>query len=265
MHLSIMIVIGICAMLTLAMGIIFFVILYQRRVIAHQVELKKTNEQKELELIQASIRSEEKERMRIASELHDDVNATLSSARLFLYKEPGGKYADEAIGQAKALLDESMLKIRTISHKLQPAILQHLGLEQSLQALIETIGKTGAITARHAAIKPLPRMNDTMELSAYRIAQEMVANILKHSQATTLYLETDAGDEQITLLFTHDGQGLTQDTYESLIYKQGATGLKNIVSRLKSMNAAIQYYVTDGLWYTMLTLPYELKPADQCQ
>ena len=54
-------------MLVLAMGIIFFVMLYQRGVIAHQMELKKINEQKERELIQACIQSEERERMRIAS------------------------------------------------------------------------------------------------------------------------------------------------------------------------------------------------------
>src|SRR3954464_4308784 len=104
-----------CAMLTLALGIIFFVILYQRRVISHQIELKKINDQKELELIRASIQSEEEERMRIASELHDDVNATLASVRLYLYKEKDVQYDEQIINLSKQLLDESIEKIRNIS------------------------------------------------------------------------------------------------------------------------------------------------------
>lgn len=256
MNLSVLIIVGICAMLTLAMGIIFFIVLYQRRVIAHQLELKKINDRKELELVQASIISEEKERMRIASELHDDVNATLSSAKLFLYKGNGGQYEDEAIGRAKALLDESIFKVRAISHKLQPTMLQYVGLEQSLHALIETIGKPGTVATRHLAMAPLPRMDDTVELSVYRIAQEVVTNILKHSEATTLSLVTDSAGGSIALEFTHDGKGLTQDEYEQLTYKKGATGLKNIVNRLKSINATIQYRVTDELMNkTHLTLP----------
>ena len=78
-------IIGIAAMLLLAFGIIFFVVMYQRRVIRHQQEIKVLYEQKQQELINASIQGEEQERMRIASELHDDVGATLSSVRLFLH------------------------------------------------------------------------------------------------------------------------------------------------------------------------------------
>ncbi len=256
MNISSLIVIGICAMLTLAMGIIFFVILYQRRVIAHQLELKKINEQKELELIQASIRSEEEERSRIASELHDDVNATLASAKLFLYKEEGAHYDAQNIRRSKELLDESMSKIRDISHKLQPATLQHLGLERSLQAMIETIGRSGAIHTRHTGTTPLPRMEETVELSAYRMAQEILVNILKHAGATTLEVETYAADGQVVLLFTHDGKGLEQEAYESLIYKKGALGLKNMANRLRSVGGRLQYYTPDGQWYkTMLTVP----------
>lgn len=256
MNLSILIVIGICAMLTLAMSIIFFVVLYQRRIIAHQIELKTINAQKEQELVQASIISQEKERKRIAEELHDDVNATLSSAKLFLYKGKSQHYEDESIARAKTLLDESILKIRSISHMLQPSMLQYVGLEQSLRVLIDTIGKTGAVTTGYLAINTLPRLDDTVELSVYRITQEVVTNILKHSQATTLSLTTDVADDKISLEFTHDGKGLKQDTYESLVFQKETTGLKNIVSRLKSINATIQYYLSDELLNkTILTLP----------
>lgn len=251
---------GICAMLLSALGVIFFVILYKRRVNTHQVELKKVNEQKELELIQASIQSEEEERMRIASELHDDVNATLASARLFLYKNKDAQYDENIVNQSKELLDESMAKIRNISHKLQPAALQHLGLELSLQALIETLARSGAISARHIAAQPLPRVADATELAAYRIAQELLANIIKHSAASTIVLETRATTENIVLLFVHDGTGLTEKTFESLVSKKGAIGLKNIINRLKLLKATIRFQKTaDNEYHTLLTVPVGLN------
>jgi two-component system NarL family sensor kinase len=251
-----LIIIGIFAMLLLAFGIIFFVVLYQRRIISHQEELKKITQQKELELIQASIQSAEDERARIASELHDDVGATLASARLFLYKAKDADYNESGINQSKDLLDESIYKIRDISHKLQPAILQHLGLQLALQSLIEVMDRSKKIQSRFVVKNPLPRTDEATELAAYRIAQEVINNIIKHAQATQINMDLDAGDGKITITFAHNGMGLTHEMYQQLVYKKGATGLKNIVNRLKAVNAGIQFYKEDEQWYkTTISLP----------
>jgi signal transduction histidine kinase len=252
--------IGIVSMLFLALGVIFFVVLYQRRVIAHQLELKTINQQKELELIQASIQSEEAERMRIASELHDDVGATLASARLFLYKDKNAVFDESVINQSKELLDESISKIRNISHKLQPATLQHLGLELSLQSFIETIDRSGKISVKHTPVNHLPRVAANIELSVYRISQELITNIIKHATATIISVETNATNSHISLLFTHNGLGLTQIEYEEQIYKKGSTGLKNIVNRVKSIDATLQFYKSeDSSFATELIIPISSK------
>lgn len=256
MSLGSLIVVGIVVMLALALSIIFFVILYQRRIIAHQLELKKINAQKELELIQASILSEEAERNRIAGELHDDVVATLASARLFLYKAKDTQYDEEIIAHSKQLLDESISKVRNISHKLQPAILQHLGLDRSLQAMAETINVSGSVKVQYVSNCPLPRVADNVELAAYRISQELFTNILKHAIAKNLNVLTDVGPGSIQIIFTHDGMGMSQEMYEEQIFKKGATGLKNIVNRLKSMNAAIHFKkMNENLYAITLTIP----------
>jgi len=256
LSLNTIIVVGIAAMLLLAIGIIIFVILYQRRVISHQLELKKINEQKELELIQASIQSEEGERNRIASELHDDVVATLASARLFLYKGADVSFETEKINQAKDLLDESIGKIRGISHKLQPALLQHIGLQLSLQSLIETIDRSGSIKAVHYIMSTIPRTGDHIELSAYRIAQELITNIVKHAQASSISIRSGMEQDNIVIIFNHDGVGITNELYRELIYKKGSTGLKNIVNRLKSVNGKIDFHITDNqLYRTELSIP----------
>jgi two-component system, NarL family, sensor kinase len=256
-NLTSLIIIGIAAMLALAMGVILFVVMYQRKVIRHQVELKQIEEKKELELIQASIQSEEQERMRIATELHDDVGATLASARLFLHQK---ELMDEsAIQQSKELLDESIQKIRSISHKLQPSTLYHLGLQTSLQSLSEIISKTGVVKVVYVKLNDLPRLDAQLELSAYRVVQELMNNCIKHANAQNITMQADANGE-LKIKLSHDGKGLLQQDYEELIYKKGAIGLKNIVNRLKSINANISFD-KDGDWYT-IAVAAPLIPAN---
>jgi signal transduction histidine kinase len=255
-NLTILIIIATIAMLVLASAIIFFVILYQKRVIYHQQELKRINDQKQLELIQASIQGEEEERTRIASELHDDVGATLSSIRLFLHAA-GKKDADVSIlNTSKELLDESIQKIRNISHKLQPALLQQLGLQSSLESFAMMITNTGKIRVTYSTSVVLPRLHENTELSIYRITQELTNNIIRHANATTINIETLLQPNHLITTLVHNGKGLTEKMYQEHIYKKGSIGLKNIVNRLKAIDAIIQFYQKeDGNFSIVINAP----------
>jgi two-component system NarL family sensor kinase len=247
-------------MLMLASAIIFFVILYQKRIIHHQQELKRINDQKQLELIQASIQGEEKERNRIASELHDDVGATLSSIRLYLYAA-GKKDADISIlNTSKELLDESIQKIRNISHKLQPALLQQLGLQSSLESFATMITNTGKINVTYSTSDALPRLHENTELSIYRITQELTNNIIRHANATVLKIETLLRSGYLITSLIHNGEGLTEEMYQEQIYKKGSIGLKNIVNRLKTIGATIQFNKKDdGDFSIAIIAPLEIN------
>lgn len=254
LDLNILILIGIAAMLSLAAGVILFVMMYQRRVLKHQLDIELINQQNEIERIQASIQSEEGERMRIATELHDDVGATLASIRLFLYN---AEHNEGAIQQSKQLLDESIQKIRNISHKLQPATLQHLGLQVSLQALAEMIGSSNTISVVYENRSALPRMADNIELSVYRVVQELINNILKHAHATELMISTEVVISKLILLIRHNGNGMVQEDYMDNIYKRGAIGLKNIVNRLRSVNANIMFSKDADHYKIIIETPFK--------
>jgi len=188
------------------------------------------------------------------------VVATLASARLFLYKTKDTQYDEQVINQAKQLLDESISKVRNISHKLQPATLQHLGLERSLQAIAESVNMSGVVSVQYIGNTQLPRVADNAELAAYRVSQEVMANILKHSGAKNISVITDVIPAGIQITFIHNGSGMSQEMYEEQIFKKGATGLKNIVNRLKSINATIQFKkVEEQLFTTTLTIPLSEK------
>lgn len=248
------VVIGIVAMLILALGLILFVVMYQRRVISYQLELKKISKQQELELIQASIESEEHERGRIASELHDDVSTTLASARLFLHKT-NDTFKEEDIAQSKELLDTSIARIREISHKLQPATLQHLGLQSALQSILDLLDRSGEVITTYISDVSLPRLTDKVELAVYRICQELMNNIIKHAKPASLKLEVTLANEIICMTFIHDGDGITNAQFEDGVYKQGANGLKNILNRLKLIDGSLNFYKESGHYRAELSIP----------
>jgi len=236
------IAIAAAAMLLLAGGVVVFVLLYQRRVIRHQLDLKKLEQQKQHDLLQASIRAGETERQRIAEELHDDVGATLSSIRLFLHARDGAAPKPAALPQIKELLDEAIGKVRSLSHQLQPALLQRLGLEAALKSYTETLGSSGALAVHFVQLGPLPKLPPDTELAVYRIVQELATNAIRHGRATTLWVETGGGvAEQWCVTFLHNGRGLTQEDFDAQLFKPDAIGLKNIATRVALIRAVLRF------------------------
>ena len=252
MNVQIFIVIGIAVMLLLAMSIILFVIMYQRRI-------ENINKQKERELILASIKSEEEERMRIASELHDDIGTTLSSVRLFLHSNDTKNNNYAAVNQSKELLDESIQKIRNISHKLQPVTLHIMGLQKALQSHIQMLNQNQLIRFEITFLNTIPSLDSNIELAVYRTFQELINNIIKHSQTDNIHVTASIEHNILMLCITHNGTGLTQELYDKMLYKQGATGLKNIDNRIKVINATLQFSKSEDQYVTQLTVPIPIE------
>src|ERR1700712_6138277 len=118
---------GTFGMFLMAIGIVVFVIFHQRKVIRYQMQMKKLEDEKQQMLLQASIRFQEKERQRIAADLHDDAGPLLATARLYLnenliHQEPAIQL--QSIFSAKQIIDDSIQLIRNISHSLMPPTLK---------------------------------------------------------------------------------------------------------------------------------------------
>lgn len=249
------IVIGISVMLLLAMAIILFVVFYQRRVIAHQQQLNSFNQQKEKELTEAAIHAEEEERNRIAAELHDDVGATLASVRLYLRMADKEGAGSEAFTQSQHLIDETINKVRSLSHRLQPAMLQKLGLQMALHSFFEVFNKSGVLRIDYDG-DALPVLDENKSLAIYRIMQELVNNTLKHAGADMVEVHAEKNDGVLQICFSHNGQqGITQERFQEYIYKKNATGLKNIVNRLKVLNGSISFEKENNWYHTIISTP----------
>jgi len=189
----------------------------------YQLEL---SHQKEVTLQYTSV--QESERKRIAELLHDDIGNKLNILSLWINNEDSlnNKRSREVIKQQIPALIEAT---RTISHSLYPVNLEKFGLILTLEALISNVNESlpiQLIINHDYQKRPI-----SFEVQIYRIIQEFLSNVIKHAKASNMLIHIRDTETSLTLILSDNGVG-----FDNSILKKGM-GLKNIDSRIKSINA----------------------------
>jgi signal transduction histidine kinase len=255
--------IGTLGMLTLAVGIIVFVIFHQRKVIRYQMEMKKLEADKQQLLLNASIRFQEEERQRIAADLHDDAGPLLATARLYLNENLVNQEKPQqlqSIISAKQIIDDAILLIRNISHSLMPPTLKNFGLESATTDLFQKISGSGVINASARFHDYRERLKVEQELLVFRVIQELVNNVLKHSNAGFIHLTQNCSGNNLYMRIHHDGKGITQAEFDKLNQQSQGLGLKNIASRINVLNGRIFFEIDPSQTYYKITLEIPREP-----
>ena len=248
---------GTLAMLCLTLGIVFFVIFHQRKVIRFNDQLKKLEDDKQQMLLNASIKFQEEERNRIAADLHDDVGPLLATARLYLNEnlinqEPAAQL--QSIFSAKQIIDDAIQLIRNISHSMMPPTLKNFGLESAMSDLFQKINGSGTLNASVRFHDYRTRLKIEQELLIFRIIQELVNNIIKHSNAGFIHLTQNANTTHSYFRLHHDGRGIVQTEFDRLNHVSTGLGLKNIASRIKVLDGRIFFEIDPSHTYYKVTL-----------
>lgn len=248
---------GTLAMVSLTLGIVFFVIFHQRKVTRFNAELKKLEDEKQQILLNASIKFQEEERNRIAADLHDDVGPLLATARLYLNEnlinqEPAAQL--QSIFSAKQIIDDAIQLIRNISHSMMPPTLKNFGLESAMGDLFQKINGSGTLNASVRFHDYRTRLKLDQELLIFRIVQELINNIIKHSGAGFIHLTQNANATHSYFRLHHDGQGIIQTDFDRLNHVSTGLGLKNIASRIKVLNGRIFFEIDPSHTYYKVTL-----------
>ena len=255
---------GTLGMVSLTLGIVFFVIFHQRKVTRFNMDLKKLEEEKQQALLDASIKFQEEERNRIAADLHDDVGPLLATARLYLNEniinqEPAAQL--QSIFSAKQIIDDAIQLIRNISHSMMPPTLKNFGLESALSDLFQKINGSGNLNASVRFHDYRTRLKLEQELHIFRVVQELVNNIMKHSNAGFIHLTQNANATHSYVRLHHDGQGIIQTEFDRLNHTSGGLGLKNIASRVKVLNGRIQFEIDPSHTYYKVTIEVPKEAA----
>ncbi len=199
------------------------------------IQLK--NEQQVVAL-KSMMDGEEKERSRIAKDLHDGLGGLLSSVKLFfsnIQTENEGLKKSADFNKALELLDNTSLEARKIAHNLMPEALVKFGLIDALKDFCNNISSSNSLTIDFQSYHLTERLPETMEIMIYRIAQELVNNIVKHAKATEAIVQLMQNDNVLYLTVEDNGIGFDKEK----INKTSA-GMSNIKSRIDYLNGSFE-------------------------
>jgi signal transduction histidine kinase/ligand-binding sensor domain-containing protein len=187
------------------------------------------------------IASQEQERKRIAAELHDSLGQRLvvikNLALMLLHFNNGKKMDVEKVEGISNEASQALGEVQEISYNLRPYQLDRIGLTKAIEAIIDS-AKTASTIEFSAEIDNIddyfPR---DAEINFYRIVQECVGNLVKHSEATEAFVKIELSGENLSLEINDNGKGFTPNKTES---KKGGFGLIGLVERVELFGGNIE-------------------------
>lgn len=243
-ELAYFVVFGMLFTLLLSIGVVMLVKKNQRIQELSDKLIKETEEKKELEKLEVAISAQEKERVEIGRQLHDDVGALLSFAQKNLVNfednSENGEVDYKSIGMAKEHLAESIKLIRHIAKGLTPQYLTKFGLVKALDNM--TKQKSWTFIEKFDFTHNVPEDLTIPELVSthyYYIAGELITNLFKHSYPTEIHMELTYDKQLLKLKICHNGIALTQRDFTRLLSESESLGLENINYRLNVINGQV--------------------------
>lgn len=252
------VLVGISMMLLLFVSFLLFFISAQRRKYRDQRNLQQLKAGQQELLIEAAVRSEESERLRIAEALHDEMGALLFSAKLHFQNirlNEDDPHNLPLYTKGQEMLDDAINKIRGISHNLHSIILQEFGLVEAIRHFVQRSMDAHLIEAAVELDCTYPSEPRENAVSVYRMVQELINNVLRHAHPRKLRISGVNTAGELVLTLFHDGEGLTQPRFEELKYKKGSMGFKTIQNRLILLKGKMHFSQRPDGFYIDLYLP----------
>jgi signal transduction histidine kinase len=231
---------GTITILLLAIGLVMFMFQYQKKIIRKDLIIKETEVKHSQDLFLGTLQATEKERERIARELHDVIGASLSAMRLQLadigMKSIEDKNLSAFIIKNKELIDNTILEVRRISNDLLPPGLEEFGLAYAIEGLCETILSCSNLDIS-LKVGEIGKIEKQKSLIVYRIVQELLNNSIKHADATQIVINLSLDEGYLLMIYVDNGKGF--DFSEA--YKKRSLGLKNIEVRAKMVDGSARF------------------------
>lgn len=233
---------GFLALLILLLAIIGMRAIQHKRNLAetrlklHEQKIEKLLSDQELKSINAMMEGQDKERKRIAQDLHDRLGSMLSTVKhhFSAMESKITELRDQNIEQyntAITLLDDAVREVRHISHDMLSGTLVKFGLAAALEDLKNSIEVPGKLTVELNVFGLDHRLENEVEIAVYRIIQELVGNSLKHAKASEMSIQLTLSDDNLNVMVEDNGRGFDAQNITS-----DGIGLQNIYERIKRQN-----------------------------
>ncbi len=189
-------------------------------------------------------RAQEDERLRISRELHDDTAQLLVGLSRGLDSLTSGKSklpktARERLERMHALTESALEGVRRFSQDLRPSVLDDLGLVPALEWLATNLEERSGISTSVAIAGTPRRLSPEKELAVFRIAQEALSNVRKHSQASRVDMSVDFAEDALTMVISDDGEGFDMPQRASDLVVYGKLGIVGMRERARLVNGTL--------------------------
>lgn len=243
---GVLVAIGTLIMVALAMLMVAYSNSAQKKLMQQRMDTQALELRYQQELVQKNLLTQEEERQRIASNLHDDIGSKLGVLHLTFHRlnrmPPGSAEQSEMFGEIDHLIATTLNSVRRISHELLPPTLEDFGLVEALKELIEPIRKSSGLDIRFEnTLAPEDFESPQTELNLFRIVQEMLNNTLKHAGANHILIEMGSANQKKYLLYRDDGRG-----FDKAVVQRRGLGLKNLESRARIIGAQTTFFSEPG-------------------
>lgn len=258
------VILGITGMLVLMVSVLLAVFFNFRKKNQHRRAVQELKEQQQNQLIEAAVRSEETERHRISETLHDEIGAILSSAKLHLLGIKASTLDDKDKNlhdKGGELLNTAIKKVRGISHNLHSNILKEFGFNEAVRHFLKEVAGSSMLEVDTNLDDSFPAETTDNTISLYRMVQELVNNIIKHAGAHRLVVSSVMHPEKLNVTVFHDGDGLSQEQFDEMVFKKDGLGLKNIRNRATLIKGSVQFEKNNTGCYIHISMPHNLKPV----
>lgn len=220
-----------------------------------EIEIQKTEKilkEQELATIDAMIAGQEKERERLASDLHDSVGATIATAKLqfdHINKNRGKlKNEDELFKKTGALLEDAYNEVRSMAHIRNNGVIAKNSLLPAVQKLVKSVSGVNDLTIELKDFGLEERLENSLEIIVFRIIQELVTNIIKYSNATEASVSITRHKDMLSIIVEDNGRGFD---IRKTVTTEGM-GLTNIERRVEHLEGSMEIDSTIGKGTTIL-------------
>jgi PAS domain S-box-containing protein len=205
------------------------------------------------------IRTQDEERRRIGREIHDSLGQYLAALKIKLDMMCSSPPTPEEI-ECSGLLDECTKEVRTISYLLYPPMLEEMGLKSAIPWYLDGFSKRSGIETALTIPNDLPRLSRDAELVLFRVLQEGLTNVQRHSESRTVEIAISHSSEGVVLTVTDHGKGLpaeilekgSQDWMGSL-----GVGLRGMSERLQQIGGVLELSSDENGTQVRATVPVQ--------
>ena len=208
--------------------------LAEQEALIEQQKVETLLREQELVSLDAMIAGQEKERTKVANELHDDLGSLMATVKLH-FDNVKVDEKDPAMKSAQNLLEKAYQKIRGMAHAKNSGVMANQGLLPAVQKMARTINETSALEVSVEDFGLADRMENSLELTIFRILQELITNIIKHAQASKASIQFTQHEDKLNIIVEDNGSGFDMSTAKR---NSSGMGLGTIEKRIEHLEGS---------------------------